>query len=484
MTVLLFWGRIILKCQVATKKNFRSSDRKIFKKERTNLEENTKLPQEESIKQPKKDEYHLKQITIIALAIFITFCCCILFFFIIYRYNGFTDFWKQLTQILQPVIIGLVVAYLLNPLMKWVDGKMYGILTERVKNEEKAKNLARGLAITASLLFLVGIVVLLIAAIVPSILQSIQGVVTTLPSEVKSLVAWINDFAKGDSQVADIAERVITEASNFFENWMKNTFIPQAEVYIASVTSGVILTVKFFINIVVGLIISVYVMANQEKFAGQAKKIIFAIFKPVRANVIVRTIRKSNEIFGGFISGKILDSAIIGVLAYIVLAIMKMPDTVLVAVIIGVTNIIPFFGPFIGAIPSFIIIVLQNPMQGLYFLIFVVILQQIDGNIIGPKILGNSTGLSSFWVVFAILVFGGLWGFPGMLLGVPIMAVIYYIVRNIVEYILKRRGIPVDKIDYVNLNKIDKVTNQPIYNYEEKVKKSQKKLAKKPEDKA
>lgn len=448
------------------------------------MEENTKLPQEESIKQPKKDEYHLKQITIIALAIFITFCCCILFFFIIYRYNGFTDFWKQLTQILQPVIIGLVVAYLLNPLMKWVDGKMYGILMERVKNEEKAKNLARGLAITASLLFLVGIVVLLIAAIVPSILQSIQGVVTTLPSEVKSLIAWINDFAKGDSQVADIAERVITEASNFFEKWMKNTFIPQAEVYIASVTSGVILTVKFFINIVVGLIISVYVMANQEKFAGQAKKIIFAIFKPVRANVIVRTIRKSNEIFGGFISGKILDSAIIGVLAYIVLAIMKMPDTVLVAVIIGVTNIIPFFGPFIGAIPSFIIIVLQNPMQGLYFLIFVVILQQIDGNIIGPKILGNSTGLSSFWVVFAILVFGGLWGFPGMLLGVPIMAVIYYIVRNIVEYILKRRGIPADKIDYVNLNKIDKVTNQPIYNYEEKVKKSQKKLAKKPEDKA
>ena len=448
------------------------------------MEENTKLPQEESTKQPKKDEYHLKQITIVALAIFITFCCCILFFFIIYRYNGFTDFWKQLTQILQPVIIGLVVAYLLNPLMRWVDGKMLGILMKRIKNEEKAKNLARGLAITASLLFMVGIVVLLLAAIVPSILQSIQGVVTTLPSEVKSLIEWINDFAKGDSQVADIAERVITEASNFFENWMKNTFIPQAEVYIASVTSGVILTVKFFINIVVGLIISVYVMANQEKFAGQAKKIIFAIFKPVRANVIVKTIRKSNEIFGGFISGKILDSAIIGVLAYIVLAIMKMPDTVLVAVIIGVTNIIPFFGPFIGAIPSFIIIVLQNPMQGLYFLIFVIILQQIDGNIIGPKILGNSTGLSSFWVVFAILVFGGLWGFPGMLLGVPIMAVIYYIIQNIVEYILKHRGIPADKIDYVNLNKIDKVTNQPIYNHEEKVKKSQKKLAKKPEDKA
>ena len=149
-------------------------------------------------------------------------------------------------------------------------------------------------------------------------------------------------------------------------------------------------------------------------------KIIYAIFKPVRANVVVKTVRKSNEIFGGFISGKILDSAIIGVIAYIVLAIMKMPDTMLVAVIIGVTNIIPFFGPFIGAIPSFIIIVLQNPVQGLYFLIFVIILQQVDGNIIGPKILGDSTGLSSFWVVFAILVFGGLFGYA------PIMPVNKY----------------------------------------------------------
>ena len=187
--------------------------------------------------------------------------------------------------------------------------------------------------------------------------------------------------------------------------------------------------------------------------------------------------RKSNEIFGGFISGKILDSAIIGVIAYIVLAIMKMPDTMLVAVIIGVTNIIPFFGPFIGAIPSFIIIVLQNPIQGLYFLIFVIILQQVDGNIIGPKILGDSTGLSSFWVVFAILVFGGLWGFPGMLLGVPIMAVIYYIVSNVVTYFLKKRGIPETEIDYVNLEHIDKHTNQPVYETPKKNKKQDEKSA-------
>ena len=414
------------------------------------------LKQNEQIQTPKTkktDEFHLKQITIIALAIFITFCCCILFFFVIYRYNGFTDFWKKLTYILQPVIIGLVVAYLLNPLMKLIDGKLFSLFKGKMKSEKKAKKISRGLAI----------------------IQSIQGIISTLPAEVRSLVDWINDIAKGDSQIADIAEEVITQAGNFFENWMKNTLLPQAEVYISSITSGVITGVKFVINILVGLIISVYVMASQEKFAGQAKKIIYAIFKPVRANVVVETVRKSNEIFGGFISGKILDSAIIGVIAYIVLAIMKMPDTMLVAVIIGVTNIIPFFGPFIGAIPSFIIIVLQNPVQGLYFLIFVIILQQVDGNIIGPKILGDSTGLSSFWVVFAILVFGGLWGFPGMLLGVPIMAVIYYIVSNVVTYSLKKRGIPETEIDYVNLDRIDKHTNQPVYETTEKNKKQDEK---------
>ena len=311
------------------------------------------LKQNEQIQTPKTkktDEFHLKQITIIALAIFITFCCCILFFFVIYRYNGFTDFWKKLTYILQPVIIGLVVAYLLNPLMKLIDGKLFSLFKGKMKSEKKAKKISRGMAIAGALLFLVGIIVLLIAAIVPSIIQSIQGIISTLPAEVRSLVDWINDIAKGDSQIADIAEEVITQAGNFFENWMKNTLLPQAEVYISSITSGVITGVKFVINILVGLII-------------------------------------------------------------------------------------------------------------------------------GPKILGDSTGLSSFWVVFAILVFGGLWGFPGMLLGVPIMAVIYYIVSNVVTYSLKKRGIPETEIDYVNLERIDKHTNQPVYETTEKNKKQDEKSA-------
>ena len=280
---------------------------------------------------------------------------------------------------------------------------------------------------------------------------------------------WSDEFFKGDSEIVGVINDVLQKASDAVQKFLENDLLAQVQVYLTSIASGVIYTLKFLLNLVVGIIVSIYVLASQETFAGQAKKIIYAMFKPVRANVIVETVRKSNEIFGGFISGKLLDSAIIGILAYVVLTIMRMPDTILLAVIIGVTNIIPFFGPFIGAIPSFLIVVLQNPLQGVYFLIFIFILQQIDGNIIGPKILGDSTGLSSFWVVFAILVFGGLWGFPGMLLGVPLMAVIYYVAQKLVSYFLRKRGLVDDTGSYIHLMRIDKRTNELVY--EEKTEK-------------
>lgn len=425
------------------------------------MEKQIEKEKDEKIEQESR--WDLKQYIIIALVIFVTFCCCILFFFMIYRYNGFTEFWKKLMHVLQPIIIGLVVAYLLNPVMSFLEKNMLKVLKPRLKSERQAKKVARGLGIAGSLVFLVGVIVLLIASIVPSISHSIEGVVSGLPTEITNLSNWIEDITRGDSKLADMTEQILTKGSEYLQNFVDEKLIPQAQTYVTSIISSGISIVKSLLNVLIGLIVSVYVMASKETFAGQAKKIIYAIFKPVRANVIVETVRKSNEIFGGFISGKVLDSAIIGVLAYIILSIMKMPDTVLIAVIIGVTNVIPFFGPFIGAVPSFIIIVLQNPMQGLYFLIFIVVLQQVDGNIIGPKILGNSTGLSSFWVVFAIMVFGGLWGFLGMLLGVPIMAVIYYVVERSVEYFLRKRSLPEDTVSYVHMTSVDRKTNQLLY---------------------
>lgn len=255
--------------------------------------------------------------------------------------------------------------------------------------------------------------------------------ITSFPQEAKDLTKWVDEVTNGDTELASMIQQGVDKITDTVETFFEDDIFSKVQTYLTSITSGVYMVSKFVFKCDhLGLIISSMCGQTRNILQDRRKRSYMRMFKPVRANVIVDTVRKSNEIFSGFISGKILDSAIIGVLAYIVLAIMKMPDTVLVAVIIGVTNVIPFFGPFIGAVPSFIIIVLQNPIQGLYFLIFIVVLQQIDGNIIGPKILGSSTGLSAFWVVFAILVFAGLWGFPGNAARCAVNGVIYYVAQK------------------------------------------------------
>ena len=208
-------------------------------------------------------------------------------------------------------------------------------------------------------------------------------------------------------------------------------------------------------NAIIGVIISVYLLFGKENFSMQSKKAVYAMMKPAHANMLLHLTIKSNEIFGGFIIGKIIDSAIIGVLCFIGLSLLNMPYTLLVSVIVGVTNVIPFFGPYIGAIPSAILIMLQDPKMGIYFIIFILILQQIDGNIIGPKILGNSTGLSAFWVVFSILLGGGLFGFVGMILGVPTFAVIYYVVKMLVDHRLEQKNLPIETACYDEYSYVD-----------------------------
>lgn len=413
----------------------------------------------------ERADFNLKSYLMIALLVFAVFCCCILVFFLIYRYNGFASGWKKLMKVLQPISIGLVVAYLLNPVMMFFENYLKKFFEKRVSDKKKVWKLSRGISIALSLLFLVLLVYALVMMVVPQLIQSITGMFTSLPGEVEQLSQWIDTQFKGDKETATFMNDTLGSVTSFFENWVQTEVLPQATTYLASITSGVISVVKLLFNTIIGLIISVYVLMEKEKFVGQSKKIIYAVFKPERGNIIVKTVRKSNQIFGGFITGKILDSAIIGVLCYVGLLILDMPYTILVSVIVGVTNVIPFFGPYIGAIPSFIIIVLASPLQGLYFLIFIIILQQFDGNILGPKILGDSTGLSSFWVVFAILIGGGMFGVPGMILGVPTFAVIYYIVSNTVNYFLRKRSLPDETDDYIMLVDIDTRTN--VMNYKE-----------------
>lgn len=399
----------------------------------------------------------------IGVMIFVTFAVCILFFFAILRYEGFAGMWGKLVSAAMPIIMGLVLAYLMNPVMLWLERGCKKLLTGRIKSERKLKKVCRGLAIAGSVIILVAIIALLIAAIVPSVISSVSGLIKTLPDNVSSVIDMIRNGNFGDSKLAEMASTGLQNATDYIENYATEKIIPEAQKYVAQITTGVISVVKAMLNFIIGIIVMVYVMSIQETLAGQSKKIIYAVFKPKAGNIIVEVFMKANEIFGGFISGKILDSLIIGIIAYIGCLILHIPSTVLVAVIIGVTNVIPVFGPFIGAIPSLLIVVIQSPWHALYLLIFIVVLQQVDGNIIGPKILGSSTGLSTFWVMFAILIGGGMFGFLGMLLGVPVFGMIYYIVRRLVNYSLRSKKLPEGTLEYTKTTGVDTQNNKLKY---------------------
>lgn len=423
----------------------------------------------------RRENIHLAKIGVM---VFITFVCCILFFFSVLRYQGFANGWHKVISAAQPIIIGLVLAYLLNPVMKFFERHLYKLLKDRTKTDQKAKKMARGFAITCSIIFLIAVIVLLIAAIVPSVINSIMGIVDTLPKNVSNFVKMIQEGRFGNYEVADMIGDVLTKVTDYVENWATKTLLPQARTYLIQITSGVINVVKAMLNFVIGIIVAVYVLMIKERLIGQSKKVVYAVFKPKQGNIIVETMHKADDIFGGFIIGKIIDSAIIGVICYVGCSILRIPDTMLVSVIIGVTNIIPLFGPFIGAIPALLLVVIQSPWHALYLLIFIIALQQVDGNIIGPKILGNSTGLTSFWVMFAILIGGGMFGFLGMLLGVPVFALIYYIVRRLVNHGIRKKYLTTVTDAYVDAAGVDETTGAMIY-YDEKQKKKETKETKK-----
>lgn len=402
----------------------------------------------------------------IGVMIFVTFAVSILFFFAIFRYEGFAGMWGKVLSAAMPIIIGLALAYLMNPVMLWLERLCRKFLDKKINDAHKAKKVSRGIAITGSVIILIAVIALLIAAIVPSVISSVTGLIKVLPESVSSVINTIQHGNFGDSKAAELASDALQKGTDYIETFATEKMIPQAQKYVAQITTGVISFIRAILNFLIGIIVMVYVMSIQETLIGQSKKIIYAVFKPKIGNIIVETVAKTNTIFGGFITGKILDSLIIGVIAYFGCLILHIPSTVLVAVIIGITNVIPVFGPFIGAIPSLLIVVIQSPWHALYLLIFIIVLQQVDGNIIGPKILGSSTGLSTFWVMFSILIAGGMFGFLGMLLGVPVFAVIYYIIKRLVNHALRKKKLPQSTLEYTKMTGVDIGKN--TLKYEEK----------------
>ncbi len=418
-----------------------------------------------------KNDVPIKKYFTIAGIVIVTVCCIILFYFAVDRYDGLHQGIQTFMTVLQPIIIGFVIAYLMNPIMKFFEQHMLPFFLKRMKKEQTARKTVRTLSTLIALLIVIGLVVTIISSIIPQLYATIMDLVNNLPQQISGVLDWANDITRGrfEKNIMSVKESGIEASISEGLAWLQKQLQIGQDDLISTVTTGVISVGRFFVNIIIGVIVSVYILMSKEAFKGQTKKIIYAFLPPKMANQFITVARKSNDIFSGFIIGKIIDSAIIGVICYVCVLIMKMPYPLLVSVIIGVTNVVPVFGPYIGAVPTVIIIFLTNPMKGIYFLIYVFILQQVDGNIIGPKILGDSTGLSSFWVVVAIVVGGGLFGFMGMLLGVPVVAVLYYLVDNIIRWLLGRKHFSKETRDYVALRRIDtEHANAMVYKEQEK----------------
>ena len=375
--------------------------------------------------------------------------------FVVMRWSLVAALGAKIANILAPVIYGAVFAYLLNPVYNRVQAAVMKMTEKIITQEEGRKRLGGFLGTLASLFLLVAVVVGLISMLIPQLINSISGVMETLPASINNLEIWLEKVLADNPDLEQQVMQHYGAAADYLQNWLTNVVVPNIYRIIGSVSSGVVLVVRAVFDILIGLIVMVYLLNMKEKLLAQAKMIIYGLFPLKIANKVIEEGRYVHQVFGGFIIGKLLDSLIIGLICFVLLGFANMPYVLLVSVIVGVTNVIPFFGPFIGAIPSAFLILLSDPMKCLYFLIFILLLQQFDGNILGPKILGDSTGLSSFWVLFSILLFGGLMGFVGMIIAVPTFAVIYRLVTEFTTWKLGQKALSdsvdsYDRLDYID----------------------------------
>lgn len=396
---------------------------------------------------------------------FAVIACCIVFYWCLSNWAGVKSFFGLLIRALSPIIYGLVIAYLLDKVLMFFEKTFFVRLGKRMfrKKPGKAKKSARVMSILLTMILMLLFFGGLLALVLPQIYNSIEKLVVQMPHYVNVALDWAQKFLNDNPDLEATVTNLVGNVSEYLKNWLQTSVLPRTQEFVTNITGGVISAAREILNIIIGIIISVYVMYHKETFGAQSKKLLYSVFKAKPANWILEKTRFLDKTFGGFISGKLIDSLIVGLLCYVVLAILQMPYAALVSVIIGVTNIIPFFGPLIGAVPCALLILLEDPVKCLIFVIFIVILQQFDGNVLGPKILGNTTGLSGFWIMFAILLFGSLFGFWGFILGVPLLAVIYTGIRNFSSKKLQDKNLPAGTSEFVNLAYIDAETNAPVY---------------------
>ena len=362
------------------------------------------------------------------------------------------SFFNTIGNILSPIAYGALFTFLLSPLYTKLCKKMHKVLSSII-----------------CLLVVFAAVAALSLLIIPQVVNNIGTFINQIPEFITAFDKMTENLFAGDPELHEMIESSYSGLQSSIVSWITGEFIPNITKYATSIGSSIWSVVNSLKNFIIGTIVMVYLLNMKDTLKAQAKKIAYSWFSIEKANVIIDDCRFASQVFTGFISGKIVDSIIIGILTFIVISIFGIPYSVLIAVIVGITNIIPFFGPFIGAIPCAFLLLLVSPVKCLEFVIIILVIQQLDGNFIGPKILGNVTGVPSFWVLISILVFGGLFGIVGMIIAVPAFAVIFRICKRRVYARLKKKDMPVDTENYDNLESIDPETKEIVKHTEESI---------------
>ena len=384
----------------------------------------------------------------VGITAFLVIAASILFYFCLAHVGFIISFLGKLIKILMPLIFGLVLAYIMHPIVN--------LFEEKVLNKIEKENVRRNLSIFCTLVVIIGLLASLISIIIPQLLMSIQSLIINLPvyfNDLESaIVSWLKDNSDLERSVLENYDIVVT----YLTTSLNNVVLPMADAAIDKLSSGVFGIFSFLFNFAVGTVFAVYILANTTNFAAGIRKILYSFFEIKKVDEFIDEIKHINNVFGHFMVGKICDSTIVATITFLFLMIFKFPYPLLIAVIIGLTDLIPYFGPYIGTVPSAILICLVSPVKAITFILFIIVLQQIDGNLITPRIQKQATGLPSFWVLFAITLFGGLFGVIGLLIGVPCFTIIYELVVEQIEKRLRNRKLPTNTEPYLRKKKIDK----------------------------
>jgi len=396
-----------------------------------------------------------KRYIVWGVTVFAVIALSILLFFILYRAKGLSDAFSNLINILKPIIYGAALAYIFNPIYRRCEQLLTRLFSACCKKQRWAIFGARLVSTILTLALTLVILFGLIYLVLPQLAVSVFGIIKRMPNYLTDIQAWFELKLSDNSYMSQLALKAYQDISSYVDSWLLTDMRPLLASWAAYAYTGLLNAVAELFNLLIGIVVMIYLLNGKRAFAAQSKKLLYSILGAERGNTVVETVRYAHRVFGGFINGKLLESLLVGLFCFIFMAALKMPYTMLISVIIGVTNVIPFFGPFIGAIPSALLLLVENPLLCLYFLIFILVLQQIMGNILGPRILGITTGLPSFWVLFSIVFFGRTFGFIGMVLGVPVFALIYSLLKVLIKRGLDKQKLPDDTASYQDLHHIE-----------------------------